>query len=142
MKELFIEIMEHDQLEDNFKGGQMLDIEYEGDPQGTKRRVEFIKPILLAKAGAGMMVIQDGQHKSFALDKCTRVEKVLDECLLSDDNEPDDGDAPQSESDDEVDSLKDEIADLKDENEDLKEQISLLQSQMERITEVVGSALQ
>ena len=47
-----------------YDAGQRLKLTY----KGKDREVEFVKPILLAKAGIGIMVIDEGITKTFALD--------------------------------------------------------------------------
>eukprot|EP01043_Picozoa_sp_COSAG02_P023374 COSAG02_NODE_1246_length_13659_cov_23.906858_11_plen_122_part_00 len=115
-----------DDLEDRYKNGDTLEIEYKGE----KRQVQYIKPILLAKAGAGFMAMHDGKQKSFALDKCENINKVdNDECLLS------------SDSDEDNDKMKSELHNLQKENSELQMMIGQLETQIEAIRFAVGEAL-
>ena len=77
MKKLMMEIELCDEIDDQYDNGDMLDIDYKGET----RRVQFIKPVHLAKAGAGFMAIHDGKHKTFAMEHCANINKI-DECLI------------------------------------------------------------
>ncbi len=129
-KQMMMDIEMCDEIDDQYNHGEMLEIEYKGET----RRVQFIKPIYLAKAGAGFMAVHDGKHKTFAMEHCTNIHKI-DECLIGKDE---DKDAKADGS--KVAELEKEMSELRMENSELQMMIGHLETQVGSIRNAVSEA--